>query len=179
MKSLLAGLLFLTMVSAANAASYNFSYTFASDGTLVTGSFDGTQSGDLVEGLSNITVSFNGASFTGPLFASCVDYATLNFATDCGVASFSGTANNLFFIDVNYPTVLTGFTNYFHDYTPYTGVKYVQVSPSSIVAHTELVDTTLHNSRWTLTAVGVPETSSLFLLTFGLIGIFGAARRKV
>jgi len=168
MKGLLAGLIFLTMVTGANATSYNFSYTFASDGQLITGSFDGTQNGDLVEGLSNISVAFDGVAFNGPLFGSC--YSS-GWQTGCAVASFSGDANNFRFIDSNYPDDTT-YTNYFSD---------AQLS-GRVVEWDDTNDINTDSGSygaWVLSAASVPESPSFYLLAFGLLGLFAGARRKV
>ena len=47
----------------ASATAFTFTYTFA-DSTYVSGSFNGTQSGNLITGLSNINLNFNGTPAT-------------------------------------------------------------------------------------------------------------------
>lgn len=50
--------------AAAQATIFNYSFTFTG-GTTVTGSFDGSESGGLVTGLSNISLLVNGAAMHG------------------------------------------------------------------------------------------------------------------
>jgi hypothetical protein len=59
---------------AANASTFDFSYTFT-DGQAVTGSLDGTLSGDLVTNVSNVSAAFDGVAFNGPLFIGSFDPA--------------------------------------------------------------------------------------------------------
>ncbi len=172
MKSLLAGLLLLGFVSSANAATYNFAYNFF-DGNVVSGSFDGTQNGNLVEGISNISMFFNSTAYTTPLYAS--GWNGTNWTTGNGVASFDGLQSNLLFIDVNYPTVNT-YTQYF--YIRSTSLFDAFAYLPAIGGVADDTGSRYDASRWSLNAVNVPESSSLYLLAFGMLGLFGTARRK-
>jgi hypothetical protein len=56
----------LAAFTSAHAETFNFSYSF-SDGQAITGSLSGHLVGDLLEGVSNIHVSFNGTDFAAAL----------------------------------------------------------------------------------------------------------------
>src|SRR5471032_598294 len=108
----------------AQSAAYIFSYTFA-DGDSVTGSFSGIASGNLIDSLSNITLSVNGTTLTGPITGS-------DGASDHGpaVASFDGTQNMVLFRNVqgNY----FGSTDGGSDYgPPGTNLFYLAVAGSA------------------------------------------------
>jgi hypothetical protein len=64
-EKIISAALLLAAFASAHAETFNFSYTFA-DGPAVTGSLTGHLVGDLVEGVSNIHVSFNGTDFARP-----------------------------------------------------------------------------------------------------------------
>lgn len=81
--------------------TYSFSYRFAS-GDLVTGSFTGTPSGNLVTGLTNISVFINGAPFRGNGHVFNLGWVynqQLPGNPGSAVASFDGTANAFSFYD--------------------------------------------------------------------------------
>lgn len=80
---------------------YDFSYRFAS-GDIVTGSFTGTPSGNLITGLTNISVFINGIPFrgNGSVFnLGWVYNQQLPGNPGSAVASFDGTANAFTFYD--------------------------------------------------------------------------------
>ena len=176
MKNLLAGILLLGFALSANGATFNFSYDFW-NGSAVTGTFDGTRNNNLVEGLSNISMYFDGVAFDGPLFAQ--GWNGSDWVAGTAVASFDGLANDFLFIDSNYPTDTLNWTNHFFmqstdviDYAAYW------LDRSQVSTYNSEFTTA---ARWSLSeepAASVPEASSLYFLAFGLLGLFGAARRK-
>lgn len=159
----------LAIASAANASqSYDYSYTFAS-GDVVSGSFTGDASGNLVTNLSNITASLDGVALTGSgsLYTASYDLSTYTWTANAGVASFDGTQNNFLFIDVNYPLDYN-FTNYYYSLSDY-GQDFV--STSSGYAYNAASAGT-----WTLSAA-VPEPANGALLFAGM-GVMGLMLRR-
>jgi hypothetical protein len=158
--------------TAAQAATFNFSYTF-DDGNKVTGSFDGTANGNLVTDLSHIFVSLNGNAFpgSGSLGAYSFDTATSNWE-EHAVVSFDGLHSNFGFSDghpstsgeifllIPYDTSSTEFAQLLHG-----GSESSDFGIPTVAAH------------WQLTAVPEPETYAMLLAGLGLVG-FAARRRK-
>jgi len=116
------GLLWGTMQSA-QATSYQFSLQLFTgvniiDTPLVTGYFDGTQSGDnitgTVTGITNLHAFWNGTPFlgNGAVFANSVDSSN-NVVTGNAVASFSIFGNNFVFADCDLTTATPVLTAVF------------------------------------------------------------------
>jgi len=59
----------------AHAETFDFSYTFG-DGSIVTGSLEGSLVGDSVQNISDIHAALNGTAFTGTLNAAGFDAGT-------------------------------------------------------------------------------------------------------
>lgn len=155
----------LAAASVAHASStFNYSYTFGSH-DVVSGSFTGDASGNLVTNLSNITAFIDGAPLngSGSLFNALY---TGDWTADAGVASFDGTQNDFLFIDSHYP-IDYNYSNFFYSIN---GVS------TFVYAGGHYVGESLNVGNWKLTSA-VPETGNVALMLAGL-GLVGMSLRR-
>ena len=167
-------------------AIYGYSYTYGS-GDVVTGSFTGDASGNLITNLSSITASLNSVVFNGSghLYGSLWDKNASVFVSGAAVASFDGTQNNFLFSDVDTPDN-SGGTNFF-DSIPFL-VNSDQTSATDALTTSTFQFaqdftfpggpmTPYNPASWTVTLLSnsVPEPSTVSLLSLAL---FIAARRR-
>jgi hypothetical protein len=125
----------LIVVSAGHAVSsyantFDYSYTF-SDGLVVSGTLQGTASGDYVTGVSDVTVNINGTPLTGTIFA-----ATLGGSgwENGPVISFDAANNNFLFINSDVVHGDYGYTTdfyFFQDMVGVAGVDFNFAAPAS------------------------------------------------
>ncbi|MYM35062.1 PEP-CTERM sorting domain-containing protein [Duganella sp. FT94W] len=164
----------MALSTIANATTFEFSYKFNS-GVTVTGTFDGTANGNLVTGLSNASLSLNGASLGNNLYIYVMNGFVPSWNVGNAVASFDGYANNFIFADGG----RLSSHNYFFS-TKTDGF----LSPVSYSASLSTLDTYQYDSGpagaiqggWHLAAVPEPETYAMLLAGLGLVGAI--ARRK-
>lgn len=163
--------------AASHAETFYYSYTFHT-GHAITGSFDGTANGNLVTGLSNISVEFDGESLiSGPVTDYGYTRATNKWTAGTAVLSFDGTANNFAFAGSQFGI---GHMFFIGD-DEARGVSSAVIFASTGVTVDEDSPGVIQ-SRWTLTrepippAVPEPETYAMLLAGLGLVGF--AARHK-
>jgi hypothetical protein len=170
---LLAGLGLASL--AANATTYEFSYTF-DDGTVLTGSLSGTANGALIQNISNVHVTLNGNAFSSaPLFAFGWNAATPAFdpATPA-VLSTNATLNSFIFADSNDPT-FASVTDYFYFVDDPASLGHEAFATNLNTGDIALDNPT--NPSWSLVAAAVPEPGTLALLLPGLALVGVGARR--
>lgn len=176
-----------TLSFGVNAATFDYAYTFTS-GAVVSGSFDGSLSGDLVTNLTNISASFNGTPFTGSgsLFAGRYDSVT-GLKSGGAVASFVLTKNNFFFSNdsdlavQSWSNMFYSMPQYNNDRGAFRGAAVGLLGLGNGAAANDYSAYTYgYKPIWTLTQVAAPipepETYTMFLAGLGLMGAI--ARRK-
>ena len=167
--------------SAAHASTFDFSYTF-SDGQTLSGSLDGTASGDLVTNISNVNVTFDGSSFTANLLAGTFvppstgsSVGSYSYGTNSAVVSSNAALNNFIFADNSDPQAnnLTNWLYFVNGTTP-TGTGNQEVEAGNLNTGDVAFDNP-GSGTWSLTPVPVP--AALPLLISGL-GLLAAAKRR-
>jgi PEP-CTERM motif len=180
----------------AKAAVFDFSYTFGS-GDVASGSLTGTQNGNFVDSVSNVSVFLNGTALIGNpnLYQPYNFLAGCCFVAGAPVISFNGNLNN--FIFANGPPNNGTATNWFAmngtdiDYWNYGTLGPLRDASINAPPHAYVTDISINGvalpgynafdaSRWSLTVanpVPEPETYAMLLAGLGLLG-FTAWRRK-
>ncbi|HEY4080009.1 MAG TPA: PEP-CTERM sorting domain-containing protein [Burkholderiaceae bacterium] len=172
---------------AANATTFDFSYSFdtnnVSDGNplVLTGSFTGTQSGNLITDVTGVQLFLNGTAFSGPLLLEGFNNVTSNWDTKtAAVISTDAGLSNFAIADADETLNPNGVTNFFR----LSGGEALVVTTniggadgSNFLAG----DESAVNAKWTVTASAVPEPSTYALLLAGLgsIGLLVQRRRSV
>jgi hypothetical protein len=173
------------MSGAAHASTIDFSYTFA-DGLSLTGSLNGTLDGDHVDNVSDVSVTFNGATFSGPLYVGTFSAATNSYDYSSGAAVISTNAslNNFILADSNDPQG-NGVTNYFYFFNGNTPSGLGSQEVFAVNANTGDIDLAnpangFASGTWSLHAevAPVPVPAAFPLLLSGLGVLVGAVKRR-
>ncbi len=176
------GLICGLVLSTASYASQVFVYRYTfHTGDVVSGSFTGAASGNLITYLADITVNLNGIPLngTGPLYGASItsgDWGTwLDWVDGGAVLSFDGLQNNFGFSDVHNP----GDPNFRNVFVSVTGVPsipdQVQILRSDPFLYPYDISQGPNQpfvpSLWSvaMTAVPEPNTNALFLTGLALL----------
>jgi hypothetical protein len=159
----------LVAVAAAYAGStgsiygntFDYSYTFG-DGLQVTGSFQGTQSGDYVTGISDVSVYINGTPMTGTVFTAAWGVSGWENGP---VVSSDATKNNFLFINSDVVDGDYSYSTDFYFFDEMVGVAGVDYNSPPL-------------ANWTLTDP-VPDGGYTFMLCGMSLLALGWFRRKI
>jgi hypothetical protein len=159
----------LLAAASAHADTFDFSYTF-DDGSLVTGSLDGSLVGDTVQNVSDIHASYKGIAFTGTLSAAGLNSDATLFDQPA-VVSTDASKNNFAFTDaVDTAALNAGSFLTFFEMTA-AGVTAGNANLTENNASFDLGP----NGSWSLKPVPLPAG---FLLFSSGLGLCGALRRR-
>ena len=172
----------------ASAAKFDFSYAWA-NGDKITGSFTGTQSGQNVTDISNVSASFNGTPMAGSGDLNVYAYTDAGgkcpscWAGSGGVASTIPDDNNFLFTNESVETIASGAGTEWFYVIPWAydgSVEAVQYNgPQGLV---DAYNGDFIPGNWSLTAVGgvsgVPEPAGWTLMLVGVGAMGGALRSR-
>lgn len=160
--------------AAAHAASYAFQYTML-DQTLITGTFDGTANGNLVEDISKLAIAVNG--FAMPNSGNLSAYgADGGFAEGAAKISFDGLATSLLVLDA--PVYGMWSSLFFLGATNGGDTDAINYNIAGLPFNGE-GDGDYSASRWSLSTVSaVPEPATYAMLLGGLALVGAIARRR-
>jgi hypothetical protein len=159
----------------AHAETFDFSYAFG-DGSIVTGSLEGSLVGDAVQNVSDIHAALNGTAFTGTLNATGWDPSTSQFDLPATVST-NAAKNNFAFADAADVAGLNAgnYTNLFEMITNDPNANGVFAGNANVINGNSAFDLA-PNGSWSLAPVPLPAG---FLLFSSGLGLFGALRRRM
>ena len=177
----LALLAVLLSPTAANAVPFTFTYVFEGGLHTVAASFDGTQAGNFITDLLNISVQLDGVDIGTPNHFVALVYDgdptshSPNTWTSPATVAIDGVGSNFGFFTPDF----TGFKAYFY-IIPWCNADCLGDNATGVQTyfndyHTYEYNGNYNSGNWQVTAV--PEPSTLALFGIGLLGM-GLARRK-
>jgi hypothetical protein len=183
---LAAALVFALAAHSATAASQQFAYSYTFDtGEILSGTFFGTQNGNLITQLSQVTASVTAAGVTTPFVGSgnliAGSYTAPGgqcascWSTTGAVVSIDGTASNFEFSNVS--LISAPVINYFYVIPWPNGPQALAaqaLTPSGTTI--DYYNGSYIASNWHVSAVPEPATYALLLGGLGLLA--GAVRRS-
>lgn len=169
-KVTLLGLIGLGLTAqSSHGTTFDFSYTFTGSGgigagTTVTGSLDGTQVGDFVDGVSDVKVHFNGTAMSGTVFTEAYNGSAW---VNGPVVSFTAAHNNFGFINSDLANGNGGFTEYFYMINSAGPTPYAVAYQSVETAY----DNPVLAGHWSLTVARANGSAPDGGLTVAMLGI--------
>lgn len=177
-------LIFTTALSLSAASLYgntfDYSYTF-NNGRVVTGSFDGTQNGNLITDITNGTLYFNST------FVANLSYAVAAFGNAPLTVSIDGSQNNFVF-DFDNGDPLGDTFAWFQSGDlgqadpQFAGVTFFgsNINDLGLSGFTQDNVSTYPVAKWLVTTRSVPDASAtIFMFGMGIAGIVSLRRKLV
>ncbi len=185
-----------TCLFAGSALADSFSYSYAFVGNVspynsgvgheVSGTFEGTANGNLITGISNVTVNLdNNQLISGNVFAEGL--VGSNYVDGAAVVSFDGTQNNFSFFDADFAMGYQ-FDRYFFGVSgaPNWPVGYSQFEASAVTGgnYRDIFYPPSYNTpngSWVVSDTSnVPDSGTTFVLVgSALVGLAALRRRFV
>jgi hypothetical protein len=172
-KLLLTAAVMAACSGAAQAATYDFSYTFDNGQGVMSGSVDGTLVGDTLTNLANLQVSFDGVAYSGTLSAGTFNGVNYTYA-GTAVMSTDASKNNFIFAD-NTDASANNVSNFFYFFNGSTPSGVAQEVEALNLNSGQLGYDSPATGEWSLKPVPVP--AALPLMISGL-GLLAAAKRR-
>jgi hypothetical protein len=174
---LLGVLAFAATAVRSHANPFNFTYTFDTDNSVVTGSFDGTADGLFIDNVTNISLSFGGTAITGPIYLSAVE--SDGTSAPGGVVSFDVTQNNFAFATSDLASGDGSWDSIFGISNAIPGEDYAFAQSYSLGYGSQDLPP---SSSWSVTpaaVASVPDSgATVVLLSLALVGLMGFRRYR-
>lgn len=162
----------LTFATHANGSTYNFTHVIDANNT-ITGSFTGNAQGNLITGLSNFNISWNGEAFDNngqmSVFHQQSPVNTIDSLVFGGAyASFDGAQNNFGVINL-YNQLNRNFTNEYSFLTDrsiknYTDIDVMKFDPNDIYDEDRSdINNAYRYSSWSVSLAPVQTDSPLYI----------------